>query len=56
MSSVLYTGIYAFVTLKERLDESEDEIKSELRQLVREQIAAYAVPDVIQVTDLTMRL
>lgn len=40
------------MTLKEKLDESEEEIRAELRQLVRQEIAAYAVPDVIQVREI----
>ena len=40
-------GLYAFVTLKEGIHESED-LKKELAQHVRKEIGAIAVPEVIQ--------
>ncbi len=40
-------GIYAYVTLKAGIEPS-DELLSELRQTVRQQIGAIALPDVIQ--------
>ena len=50
-----FSGIYAFVTLKEHdIDEVVDDIKKDLAQVVRQQIAAYAVPDVIQVKLLSV--
>jgi acetyl-CoA synthetase len=41
-------GIYAFVTLKELHPEVDADIKKDLNKLIRQQIAAYAVPDEIQ--------
>ena len=43
------TGVYAFVTLKEEVSEPIDQIIKELKVTVKEQIAAYAVPEMIQV-------
>ena len=41
-------GIYAYVTLKDNY-EADAHIETELRALVRQKIAAYALPDFIQV-------
>ncbi|XP_030854852.1 acetyl-coenzyme A synthetase 2-like, mitochondrial [Strongylocentrotus purpuratus] len=43
-------GVYAYVTLKDDVTESEGDIIKELKALVRQKIAAYAVPDIIQIT------
>ena len=43
------TGVYAYVTLKMQLDEEPEQIIDELKSLVRSKIAAYAVPEIIQV-------
>ncbi|XP_022094939.1 acetyl-coenzyme A synthetase 2-like, mitochondrial isoform X2 [Acanthaster planci] len=43
-------GIYAYIILKEGVSESEEDIIKELKQAVRQKIAAYAVPDLIQIT------
>ena len=50
-------GVYAYVTLKDGYV-ADVRIESELRGIVRQKIAAYAIPDVIQVpkvklTDVT---
>ena len=42
-------GIYAYVTLKHGCDD-DDKIITDLKMIVRQKIAAYAVPDLIQVT------
>ena len=41
-------GIYAYVTLKDNF-EADAHLETELRALVRQKIAAYALPDFIQV-------
>ena len=41
-------GIYAYVTLKDGCC-TENQIEAELKAIVRQKIAAYALPDVIQV-------
>jgi acetyl-CoA synthetase len=38
-------GIYAFITLKDNVEQKEAEIKIALKALVRREIAAFAVPD-----------
>lgn len=48
---VCWAGIYAYIILKENVTESEAEIEAEMRALVRKKIAAYAVPDLMQVSD-----
>nr|XP_006822135.1 PREDICTED: acetyl-coenzyme A synthetase 2-like, mitochondrial-like [Saccoglossus kowalevskii] len=43
-------GVYAYVTLKDDIEgEPEEQIMEELKELVRQQIASYAVPEMIQV-------
>ena len=42
-------GVYAYVILKDHVEKSTDEIKRELRSTVKEQIASYAVPELMQV-------
>ena len=49
---VHWSGIYAYITLKERVSLSDEEIENDLRQMVKEKIAAYAVPEMMQVTVL----
>ena len=41
---ILGEGIYAFVTLKDNVKNSEVEIIEELKKLVKKQISGYAVP------------
>ncbi len=43
------TGVYAFITLKDHVTEPTDQIVQELKATVRQKIAAYAVPEIIQV-------
>ncbi|KAK2141361.1 hypothetical protein LSH36_1111g01020 [Paralvinella palmiformis] len=43
-------GIYAFITLKENVAKSTTDIITDLRVLVKNNIASYAIPDIIQVT------
>ncbi|XP_071810457.1 acetyl-coenzyme A synthetase 2-like, mitochondrial [Asterias amurensis] len=43
-------GIYAYVILREGVSESDEDIIKDLKILVRKKIAAYAVPDEIQIT------
>ena len=50
------TGVYAYVTLKEGVTESQEHIIQELRTLVKQHIASYAVPEMVQVGALLARL
>lgn len=38
-------GIFAFISLKENVKEAEGLIISQLKELVKKQIASFAVPD-----------
>jgi acetyl-CoA synthetase len=38
-------GIFAFISLKENVNESEEDIIMNLKSLVKAKIAAFAVPD-----------
>ncbi|XP_076058289.1 acetyl-coenzyme A synthetase 2-like, mitochondrial isoform X2 [Oratosquilla oratoria] len=42
-------GVYAFVTLKDNIEEEQAVVLDELKKITRTKIAAYAVPDVILV-------
>ena len=42
-------GVYAYVTLKEGVQESNENIIKELKALVKEQIGSFAVPEMVQV-------
>ena len=42
-------GVYAYIVLKDDCTESYEDIVKDLKALVRKQIAAYAVPELIQV-------
>lgn len=46
-------GIYAYITLKHDCN-ADDNIKADLKMIVRQKIAAYAIPDLIQVTNTTL--
>jgi acyl-coenzyme A synthetase/AMP-(fatty) acid ligase len=48
-------GVYAYVTLKDGFP-ADTKTESELRRIVRLKIAAYAIPDVIQVEKLVLEL
>lgn len=43
-------GIYAFIVLKDKVEESVEQIIKELKIMVRSQIAGYAVPEIILVS------
>ena len=42
--------MYAYVTLKERTKGKPEEIKQELRAMVKKSIGGFAVPEIIQVS------
>jgi hypothetical protein len=42
-------AIYAFVSFKENIEINENKTITELKQLIKEKIAAYAIPDVFLV-------
>eukprot|EP00111_Clytia_hemisphaerica_P000546 TCONS_00001613-protein len=42
-------GVYAYVTLKEGISESEEDIKKELQAMVKSSIGSFAVPEMIQI-------
>ena len=41
----LYVGVYAFVILKNGVNEKEEEVIEGLKELVKKKIAAFAVPN-----------
>ena len=41
-------GVYAYVTLKEHTEDKPEEIKQELRAMVKKSIGGFAVPEIIQ--------
>ena len=43
------TGVYAYITLKEHVTEPHEQIEAEMRAHVKQKIASYAVPDLMQV-------
>ena len=43
-------GVYAFITLKEGYKERLQEVERELKQIVKQKISGFAVPEVIQFT------
>ena len=49
-SSRLVLGIYGYVILKDGVTESDDEIIRGLRNIVRNQIGSFAVPELLLVT------
>ena len=42
--------MYVYVTLKEHTEEKPEEIKQELRAMVKKSIGGFAVPEMIQVS------
>ena len=46
---MLYSGVYAYVTLKEDITEPPEDIIQELKTMVKSHIASYAVPQMVQV-------
>ena len=42
-------GVYAYITLKEHVTEPHEQIEAEMRAVVKQKIASYAVPDMMQV-------
>ena len=48
---VYYSGIYAYVILKDGVTDNEDDIKKDLVQLVKSQIGSFATPQFILVRD-----
>ena len=43
-------GVYAFITLKEGFTDKLQEVERELKQIVKQKISGFAVPEVIQFT------
>ena len=43
-------GVYAFITLKEGFKDKLQEVELELKQIVKQKISGFAVPEVIQFT------
>ena len=43
-------GVYAFITLKEGYKDRLQEVERELKQIVKQKISGFAVPEVIQFT------
>lgn len=46
----MLSGVYAYVTLKEEVQKTNEEITEELKALVKKQIGSFAVPECMQVT------
>ena len=46
---VFFLGIYAYATLKDDAAISAEDLRKELKAIVREKIGSFAVPEVIQV-------
>lgn len=46
---VFLLGIYAYATLKDDATISAEDLRKELKAIVREKIGSFAVPEVIQV-------
>ena len=46
---VSFSGIYAYTTLKEGAEFVPDDLRADLRAIVKEKIGSFAVPEVIQV-------
>ena len=47
------SGIYGYVILKDGVMDSEEEVISRLRNMVRTQIGGFAVPDTLLVSTFT---
>eukprot|EP00794_Sanderia_malayensis_P020268 gene20268-22254_t len=43
-------GVYAYVTLKENVKENEEDLKKELRMMVKKAIGSHAMPEMIQIS------
>ena len=46
---LLFLGIYAYVTLKEHATITPEDLRSELKELVKKEIGSFASPEIIQV-------
>ncbi len=45
----VFLGVYAYVTLKENVKTDEEDLKKELKMMVKKAIGGHAVPEMIQV-------
>ena len=52
----LSPGIYAYTTLKEGVDVVPDDLRADLKAIVKEKIGSFAVPEIIQVRNLSFLL
>jgi len=43
-------GVYAYITLKESVEQTHEEIKTEVRGMVKKGIGSFAVPEMIQIS------
>ena len=50
---LLFTGIYAFVILKDGVVDNEDDVIANLQQLIRKHIGGFAVPQHFLVSTCT---
>ena len=46
--------MYAYVTLKEGVTTDSDELMAELKKSVKDKIASYAVPEILQVKTIVL--
>ena len=51
-----FSGVYAYVVLKDDILEPVNQIKTELRDIVKRNIASYAVPEMVQVIYLQLQI
>ena len=52
----LSPGIYVYTTLKEGVDVVPDDLRADLKAIVKEKIGSFAVPEIIQVRNLSFLL
>lgn len=52
---MFFLGIYAYATLKDDATISAEDLRKDLKGIVRQKIGSFAVPEVIQVTLLELK-
>ena len=50
-NTLTFSGIYAFVILKDGVTDSDEEMAQSLKKLVRKKIGSFAVPQLVMVRD-----
>ena len=49
LNYLLFSGIYAYVTLKEHATITPEDLRLQLKKLVKKEIGSFAAPEIIQV-------